>query len=184
MFFNFFFMSDTFPCRILGPLVPLFWISGDVSSGFQRQRGFCFLRFVQMNVVYRDPPLVLHLPTSWWPAWQPVTSPHVFQQSQDAILRIKWATTYTEDESSTIVQAMQLAHVDVSCLSYLSSKIIVHNRTHYVPAWNKIGIQKRVNISRYLKLKVPTITNTHRERDTGGSQVCDVKSFPLQLITH
>ena len=26
-------------CPILGPLVPLFWISGDVSSGFQSQSG-------------------------------------------------------------------------------------------------------------------------------------------------
>ena len=32
-----FFLSDTFTCPILGPLVPLFWISGDVSSGFQSQ---------------------------------------------------------------------------------------------------------------------------------------------------
>ena len=24
----------------------------------------------------QDPPLVLHMPTSWWPAAQPVTSPH------------------------------------------------------------------------------------------------------------
>ena len=27
-----------------GPLVPLFWISGDVSSGFQSQSGFCLIR--------------------------------------------------------------------------------------------------------------------------------------------
>ena len=26
-----------------GPLVPLFWISGDVSSGFQSQSGFCLI---------------------------------------------------------------------------------------------------------------------------------------------
>ena len=40
-FFFFFkvFLSDTFTCPILGPLVPLFWISGDVSSGFQSQSG-------------------------------------------------------------------------------------------------------------------------------------------------
>ena len=29
----------------LGPLVPLFWISGDVSSGFQSQSGFCLIRY-------------------------------------------------------------------------------------------------------------------------------------------
>ena len=31
------FLADT--CPFLGPLVPLFWISGDVSSGFQSQSG-------------------------------------------------------------------------------------------------------------------------------------------------
>ena len=29
----------------LGPLVPLFCISGDVSSEFQSQSGFCLIRF-------------------------------------------------------------------------------------------------------------------------------------------
>ena len=39
-----FFQSDTFTCPILGPLLPLFYISGDVSSGLQRQSGFCLIR--------------------------------------------------------------------------------------------------------------------------------------------
>ena len=30
-------------CSILGPLVPLFWISSDVSSGFQSQSGLPYL---------------------------------------------------------------------------------------------------------------------------------------------
>ena len=37
------FLADT--CPFLGPLVPLFWISGDVSSGFQSQSGFCLIRY-------------------------------------------------------------------------------------------------------------------------------------------
>ena len=32
-------------CPFWGPLVPLFWISGDVSSGVQSQSGFCLIRF-------------------------------------------------------------------------------------------------------------------------------------------
>ena len=32
-------LTDTYTCPILGPLIPLFWISGDVSSGFQSQSG-------------------------------------------------------------------------------------------------------------------------------------------------
>ena len=35
------FLADT--CPFLGPLVPLFWISGDVSSGFRSQSGLPYL---------------------------------------------------------------------------------------------------------------------------------------------
>ena len=54
MFFFFLksFLSDTFTCPILGPLVPLFWISGDVSSGFQSQRGFCLICIAEVNLMY------------------------------------------------------------------------------------------------------------------------------------
>ena len=51
-----------------GALVPLFWISGDVSSRIQSQSGFCLTRiFTEVNVMYipQDPPQVLHMPTSW-----------------------------------------------------------------------------------------------------------------------
>ena len=56
-------LSDTFTCPILGPLVPLFWIFGDVSSEFQSQSGFCLIRIAEANVMYIswDPPLVLHI---------------------------------------------------------------------------------------------------------------------------
>ena len=30
-------------CPILGPLVPLCWVSGDISSGFESHSGFCFI---------------------------------------------------------------------------------------------------------------------------------------------
>ena len=37
----------------LGPLVPLFWISDDVSSGFQSQSQFCLIHFfAEVNVMY------------------------------------------------------------------------------------------------------------------------------------
>ena len=57
------FLSDTFTCPILGPLVPLFWISGYVFSGFQSQSGFCLIHIAEANVMYIpwDPPLVLHI---------------------------------------------------------------------------------------------------------------------------
>ena len=57
------FLLDTFTRPIMGPLVPLFWISGDVSSGFQSQSGFYLIHIVEENVMYIswDPPLVLHV---------------------------------------------------------------------------------------------------------------------------
>ena len=56
-------MSDTFTCPILGPLVPLFWISGDVFSGFQSQSGFFLIHIAEANVMYIPwkPALVLHI---------------------------------------------------------------------------------------------------------------------------
>ena len=38
-------------CPILGPLVPLFWISGNVSSGVQSQSG-CLIHIAEANVMY------------------------------------------------------------------------------------------------------------------------------------
>ena len=42
------FFSDTFAW----PLAPLFWIFGDISSGFQSQSGFCLIRIAEANVMY------------------------------------------------------------------------------------------------------------------------------------
>ena len=41
------FLLDT--CPFVGPLIPLFWTSGDVSSGFQSQSGFCLIRTWQRH---------------------------------------------------------------------------------------------------------------------------------------
>ena len=76
-FFFFKVLADT--CPFLGPLVPLFWISGDVSSGFQSQSGFCLIRY------FRRGECNVHSPRFTCGAtladllvagMQPVTSPH------------------------------------------------------------------------------------------------------------
>ena len=57
------------------PILDFWWRLLCVSN----QSGFCFIHyFVEVNVMYSawDPPLVLHMPTSWQPVLQPVTSPH------------------------------------------------------------------------------------------------------------
>ena len=46
------FLSYKLTCPILGPLVPLFWISSDVSSGFQSQSGFCLIHNAVANLMY------------------------------------------------------------------------------------------------------------------------------------
>ena len=71
-------------CPFWGPLVPLFWISGDIFSGFQSQSGFCLICIVKVNVMYipQDPPLVLHVPTSWQPAHSQ-SRPHMHVQRWD-----------------------------------------------------------------------------------------------------
>ena len=57
----------------VGPLIPLFWTSGDIYPGFQSQVGSlaCMLPCLCTTDSW-DSPLVQHLLTSWWPAWQPV----------------------------------------------------------------------------------------------------------------
>ena len=58
----------------VGPLIPPFWTSGDISSGFQSQSGQSYSHLVEAYVLHipRDSPLVQHLPTSWRPAWQEI----------------------------------------------------------------------------------------------------------------
>ena len=70
-------MADT--CPFLGPLVPLFWISGDVSSGFQSQSGFCLIRYFcggECNVHSPRFTSGATLADLLAAGVQPVTSPH------------------------------------------------------------------------------------------------------------
>ena len=47
------FWADIFICPTSGPLIPLFFfISGDVSSGFQSQSGFCLTHVAEANGMY------------------------------------------------------------------------------------------------------------------------------------
>ena len=78
-FFYFFkkFLADT--CPFLGPLVPLFWISGDVSSGFQSQSGCCLIRYFcggECNVHSPRFTSGATLADLLAAGTQPVTSPH------------------------------------------------------------------------------------------------------------
>ena len=63
----------------MGPLIPLFWTPGDVSSGFQSQSGQPYSNLAEVYILHIpwDSPLVWHLPTSWQPAWQPSRLFHI-----------------------------------------------------------------------------------------------------------
>ena len=109
--FSFFFKVFGDTCPFLGPLVPLFWISGDISSGFQSQSGFCLIRYFiyggECNVHsprFTSGATIANLLVA---GVQPVTSPHACAEvalgsvSNCAIAR-------TEDERATIVPATRL----------------------------------------------------------------------------
>ena len=85
----------------MGPLMPLFWISGDVSSGFQSQHWQLYLHLAEVYVLHVpwDSPLVQHLPTSQWPAWQlSQSSPHTCKQ---ALVGLGWETYCSTGKCST-----------------------------------------------------------------------------------
>ena len=63
----------------MGPLVPLFWISGNISSGFQSQSGFCLIRYFcggECNVHSPRFTSGATLADLLAAGTQPVTSPH------------------------------------------------------------------------------------------------------------
>ena len=70
-------------CPILGPLVPLFWISSDVSSGFQSQSGLPYshcggernVHSLRSNFGATRADLLAAL-------LQPVRSPHIYMNSR------------------------------------------------------------------------------------------------------
>ena len=105
IFFFFFKVFGRHMCPILGPLVPLFWISGDVSSGFQSQSGFCLIHLFCGGECNVHSPKI-HL---WCYSCLPLDDQHRSQslphmhQLGGSWLRFEQATTRTEDERATIV---------------------------------------------------------------------------------
>ena len=72
-------------CPFLGSLLPLFWISGDVSSGFQSQSGFCLIHFFAEAMECTFPEIHLWC-CMCWPlgSWQcSWWLPHMHKESWD-----------------------------------------------------------------------------------------------------
>ena len=95
LFFKSKFLADM--CPILGPLVPLFWIFGDISSGFQSQSGFCLVHlFCRGECKFPE----IHL---WCYNYQPldgITAGHfpTCISRGGSWLRFEWAIICTEDK--------------------------------------------------------------------------------------
>ena len=106
----------------MGPLKPLFWTSGNVSSGFQNRNGQIdsHLAEVYMLHVSLDSHLVQHLATSWQPAWQLRHS--LLDTCEQALLGLESCCAATHSVKS----GRQILYQ----LSYASSAINVFNFTH------------------------------------------------------
>ena len=110
-----FFRADT--CPFLGPLVPLFWISVDISSGFQSQRGFCLIYFFArgkcnahfLRSTSGDTHANLLMAgniASYFPT---------YISRGGTWLGFKRAITQTHDECVTIVPATRLLSINMIC---------------------------------------------------------------------
>ena len=111
----------------VGTLIPLFWTSGDVSSGFQSKSGqlySCLAETYELHVPW-DFLLVWHLPTSWQPAWQLSWSlPHTCEQ---ALLGLETRTYGFVDECS-INWAMP-ALLTIAIVEWVQS--VIAKRIHF-----------------------------------------------------
>ena len=93
------FWVDTYTCPILGSMVLLFWISGDVSSGHQSHSGFCLNRFCRAKCNVHSSRstsgathanlLMASIAASHFPTCI---------SRGGSWLRFEWAITHTEDE--------------------------------------------------------------------------------------
>ena len=103
-FFKKFWRTCPFLGPFVGPLIPLFWTSGDISSfGFQSQSGQPYSHLVEACMLHVpwDSPLVWHLPTSWQPAWQPNWSLLHRSTCEQALVGLTTGTYCTADKCST-----------------------------------------------------------------------------------
>ena len=102
-------------CPILGPLVPLFWISGDVSSGLQSQSQSVLLSLFIISL-FCGGKCNVHSPRSTSGATPanlmtvgiPASHLPTCISKSDSWLRFEWEITHTEDECTTIVPVTRL----------------------------------------------------------------------------
>ena len=122
-FFKKKFLADTLTCPISGPLVPLFWISGDVSSRFQSQSVFCLicLFFLQRRMLCTFPEIHFWHYTCWpldsWHHYQ--FCPHIlfpadvrllgFELMPSEYLWVRCSTNWAKLESTSLSHTLSIS---------------------------------------------------------------------------
>ena len=149
-------MADT--CPFLGPLVPLFWISGDVSSGFQSQSGFCLIRYFcggECNVHSPRFTSGATLANLLAAGVQPVTSPHACAE-----VGLGSDSNVQPHEQKTNRITQQFLKLDLLCL--------MHCLTNNRPPDVKGHLWEIISLFRIFVL--PFFAWTINHRDTNSSQ--------------
>ena len=132
-----------------GALIHLFWTSGDVSTEFQNQSGQPYLSCAEAYVLHVpwDSPLLRHLLTSWWPAWQlsclfHIPARHWWDSKLGAIMLL--LTVW--DQADALPTELSQFGLILPIFGYKTLKMIsfqltfVHRRFffrffHYIPFW-------------------------------------------------
>ena len=102
-FFNYSFYFVRTSVLSVGRLIPLLWTSGDSCCGFQSQGWTLTCMLPVLHAMYSsDSPLVRHLLTSWWPAWQL------------SLVFITIGGTRTHDQASNSVRTDRLSNASLA----------------------------------------------------------------------
>ena len=130
----------------MGPLIPLFWTSGEVYPGFQSQGGSltCVLPRLRTTDV-SDSALAWHLPTSWRPAWQlvafltcivaeglknfVVVSIIVLYNTSHEPLMLLWSSSCFFFQNTAVVFPIPARTADAARFKETHGNVIVHRAT-------------------------------------------------------
>ena len=124
---HFFFFLNFWRTWVLfvGPLIPLFWTSGDVSSGFQSQSGFCLIRAYVLR--YTFPEIHLWCNTCW-----PLGSQHGSWDVSSTYLRgiggtRNWELSCRHSQCEIRQTLYRLSYPGSACLTTLCLRSILSN---------------------------------------------------------
>ena len=122
----------------LEPLIPMFWIPGDICPGFQNPVGslICILPFLRA-MDSSDSPLVWPPLTSCWPAWQPRI---FYPYSWTRIFEMHFASKHHSKGSFTLRRQRQINSIlFVFCCHHNVNTTIHCYDTHFFHCCSQLG---------------------------------------------